>query len=134
MALDVGDRTIGIAVSDDLGWTAQPYCTIRRTQLARDLEEIGRIADEKRVSTLVVGLPLPMSGVPGARARRVKNFAAKLQKKVEIPVVFWDERFSTVAAQRVLIQADLSRAKRKKQVDKIAAAIILQGYLDSEKR
>jgi len=101
--------------------------------LIRDLEEVGRIAAEHRVSTVVVGLPLPMSGVPGSRVRRVRNFADKMEKMLQIPVVFWDERLSTLAAERVLIQADMSRAKRKKLVDKVAAAIILQGYLDSEK-
>ncbi len=134
MGLDVGDRTIGVALSDEMGWTAQPHTTVRRKQLALDLDRLRCIAEEGRVSTVVVGMPLPMSGIPGSRARRVKNFASGLEKSLGIPVVFWDERFSTVAAERVLIQANMSRAKRKKQVDKVAAAIILQGYLDSIQR
>jgi putative Holliday junction resolvase len=134
MGLDVGDRTIGVALSDELGWTAQPYTTLRRKQLSLDLDRLRHIAEEGRVSSVVVGMPLSMSGVPGSRARRVKNFASGLEKTLGIPIVFWDERLSTVAAQRVLLQAGLSREKRKNQVDKVAAAIILQGYLDSVQR
>jgi putative holliday junction resolvase len=131
MGLDVGDSTIGVALSDEMGWTAQPHTEIRRGQLKRDLEELRRIAAEYRVRAVVIGLPLPMSGIPGSRVRRVKTFASQLETTVRLPIVFWDERFTTVAAERMLIEADLSRAKRKKHVDKIAAAIILQGYLDS---
>jgi len=134
MGLDVGDRTIGVSVSDELGWTAQPSATLRRSQLDRDLASLRRIAEDSGVSAVVVGLPLPLSGVPGTRVRRVKAFAEALEKSLGLPVVFWDERLSTVAAERVLLQADLSRAKRKMQVDKVAAVIILQGYLDSVRR
>jgi putative holliday junction resolvase len=132
MGLDVGDRTVGIALSDELGWTAQPFQTLRRKRLQEDLETLGRIASEENVREVVVGMPLHMSGVEGRQARKVKSFAAGLEEKVSVPVVFWDERLSTAAAERILLEADLSRAKRRKQVDKVAAAIILQGYLDSK--
>ena len=131
MGLDVGEKTIGVAISDELGWTAQPLKTLRNKKRIQDLEKIKEIVEEYRISSIVVGLPLLMSGVEGSQARRVKAFASQLEKMVDVPVLFWDERFSTVAAERILIEADLSREKRKKQVDKIAAAIILQGYLDS---
>lgn len=134
MGLDVGDRTVGVALSDELGWTAQPLKTLRRRQRDRDLDLLRGLAEDAGVSAVVVGLPLSMSGVEGGRARRVKAFAAALETRLGVPVVFWDERLSTVAAERVLLEADLSRAKRKKQVDKVAAAIILQGYLDSIRR
>jgi putative Holliday junction resolvase len=133
MGLDVGDSTIGVALSDEMGWTAQPHTVLRRKPLKRDLEELRRIAEEYRVREVVIGLPLPMSGIPGSRVRRVKIFAGELEATLRLPIVFWDERLTTVAAERMLIQADLSRAKRKKQVDKIAAAMILQGYLDSRR-
>jgi len=134
MGLDVGDRTIGVALSDELGWTAQPLKTLRRRQRDRDLELLRGIAEDAGVSSVVVGLPLSMSGEAGGRVRRVKIFAAALEKSLGVPVVFWDERLSTVAAERALLEANLSRAKRKKQVDKVAAVIILQGYLDSIRR
>lgn len=133
MGLDVGDRTIGIALSDELGWTAQPFTTLRRRRLDVDLEALRRIAADSGVASVVVGLPLSMSGLHGTRAARVKTFAAELEKGLKIEVLFWDERLSTVAAERVLLQADLSRAERRRQVDKVAAAIILQGYLDSRR-
>jgi len=131
MGLDVGEKTIGIAISDELGLTAQPLRTLRRKNQAQDLESIQQIVEEYCISEIVVGLPLLMSGDAGSQVRRVKQFASPLEKMVPVPVVFWDERFSTVQAERILIEADLSRKKRKRQVDKIAAAIILQGYLDS---
>jgi len=134
MGLDVGDRTIGVALSDDMGWTAQPLTTLRRTRLDSDLDGLRRIASERGVSEVVVGMPLSMSGKEGIRARRVRLFAAELERTLGIHVIFWDERLSTVAAERVLLQADLRRQKRKEQVDKVAAAIILQGYLDSVRR
>jgi len=134
MGLDVGDRTIGIALSDEMGWTAQPFSTLRRKRLDLDLDRLRKIAADWGVSGMVVGMPLSMSGLAGSRARRVKAFASELERALEIQVVFWDERLSTVEAERVLLQADLSRSKRRKQVDKVAAAIILQGYLDSVRR
>ena len=133
MGLDVGERTVGIALSDELGWTAQPCKTLRRERLTKDLETLVGLVDQELVREVIVGIPLNMNGTEGPQARRVRAFAAALEEKVVVPVVFWDERWSTVAAERVLVEADLSRRKRKKQVDKVAAAIILQGYLDSRR-
>ena len=130
MGLDVGEKTIGIALSDELGLTAQPYRTLERKGDEEDLRVLRILLDERGISTVVVGLPKNMDGSMGRQARRVAAFAEKIEKALGVPVVHWDERLSTVAAERVLIQADLSRAKRKKHVDKLAAAVILQGYLD----
>jgi putative Holliday junction resolvase len=131
MGLDVGEKTIGIALSDELGLTAQPYQTLKRKGEERDLRAIRVLLEERGISRVVVGLPKNMDGSIGRQARRVAAFAAKVEKVLAIPVVYWDERLSTAAAERVLIDADMSRARRKKHVDKLAAALILQGYLDS---
>ena len=132
MGLDVGQKTIGIALSDELGLTAQPYQTLRRKGEAGDLRAIRKIVDEQGVSAVIVGLPKNMDGTIGGQARRVMAFAEKIEAAFDLPVVRQDERLSTVAAERILIQGDVSRAKRRKQVDKLAAAIILQSYLDSD--
>jgi len=132
MGLDVGEKTIGIALSDELGFTAQPFQTLKRLGDGEDLRAIRVLLEEREISMVVVGLPRNMDGSMGRQARRVAAFADKIETVLDIPVVHWDERLSTVAAERVLIQADLSRAKRKEHVDKLAAAIILQGYLDSD--
>ena len=132
MGLDVGEKTIGIALSDELGFTAQPYETLKRKGDDEDLRVLRTLLEEREISTVVVGLPKNMDGSIGRQARRVAAFAEKIETVLDVPVVHWDERLSTVAAERVLIQADLSRAKRKKHVDKLAAAVILQGYLDSD--
>lgn len=134
IGLDVGDKTIGVAVSDLLGFTAQGITTIRRKKLEMDLEELKKLINEYEVSTIVIGLPKNMNGTLGPRAEIVHEFAAQLQKNVTAEIVFWDERLSTVAASKVLIEADVSRKKRKQVIDKMAAVIILQGYLDSRKR
>lgn len=132
MGLDVGEKTIGIALSDELLFTAQPYQTLERKGDDEDLRVLRILMNEKGISTVVVGLPKNMDGSMGRQARKVAVFAEKIETALDVPVVHWDERLSTVAAERVLIQADLSRAKRKKHVDKLAAAVILQGYLDSD--
>jgi putative pre-16S rRNA nuclease len=134
MGLDVGDRTIGIALSDELGLTAQPFQTLKRKGDAEDLRAIRSIAAEHGVYEVVVGLPKNMDGTIGRQARRVMAFSEKIEAALRLPVAHQDERLSTVAAERVLLQADLTRAKRKKHVDKVAAVLILQGYLDSEDR
>ena len=131
MGLDVGEKTIGIALSDELGLTAQPYQTLKRQGEDQDLRAIRTILEERGIATVVVGLPMNMDGSTGRQARRVAAFAEKIEATLDVPVVYWDERLSTVAAERVLIQADVSRSKRKKLVDKLAASVILQGYLDS---
>ena len=132
LALDIGDKTIGVAASDLLGLTAQGVETIRRTSNKNDLARLGELVAEFEATTFVIGLPKNMDGTEGTRCESVKNFAAKLKAAFpNVNQIFWDERLSTVAATKNLIAADLSRKKRKKVIDKMAAVFILQGYLDS---
>lgn len=132
MGLDVGDRRIGIALSDPLGLTAQGHSTLHRKSNDQVLETICRLCDEYEVGKIVVGLPLNMNGSLGPRAQLVQEWAEQLGERSGLEIVFWDERLSTVSAQRVLLEADLSRKKRKGLVDKIAAVYILQGFLDRQ--
>jgi putative Holliday junction resolvase len=131
LGLDVGDKTIGVAISDPLGWTAQGITTIIRKSKKLDLEELNKICLEYSVESLVVGLPKNMNGTIGPQSEKVMKFCDFLTENLKLPIKLWDERLTTVAAHRVMIEADFSRAKRKKIVDKIAATYILQGYLDS---
>jgi putative Holliday junction resolvase len=130
MGLDVGTKTIGVAVSDEMGWTGQGIATIRRTNLRADLAELEKYLQQYAVAKIVVGVPRNMDGSIGSAAEQVYSFIERLRDKFTIPVDTWDERLSTVAAERVLLEADMSRGKRKKVIDKVAAALILQGYLD----
>lgn len=131
LGLDVGDQRIGVAVSDPLGWTAQGVDTITRTgNTKRDCNLIKDLINTYEVEIIVVGLPKNMNGTLGPQAEKIKEFAGNLQDYVGIPVVFWDERLSTVAAEKMLLSADVSRKKRKQVIDKMAASVILQGYLD----
>lgn len=132
LGLDVGTRTIGMAVSDDLGWTAQGLSTLARRGLAADLEALRAVAREWGVERVVVGLPRNMDGTLGPQATSVLEFAERLKEALGLPVVTWDERLSTVAAERTLIEADVSRKKRRAVVDMLAAVFILQGYLDRQ--
>lgn len=132
MGLDVGDKRLGVALSDELGLTAQPHKTLERKNTRQDFEQLRGIVKEYQVVAIVVGLPRNMNGTMGRQAGLVSDFAGKIEKDLGVPVILWDERLSTVAAERVLLDADVSRAKRKNRVDRIAAALILQGYLDSE--
>lgn len=132
MSLDIGDRTIGIAVSDLLGLTAQGVETIHRKTMEDDLKRLGELMAQYETHSLVSGLPKNMDGTEGERCQIVKEFMAKVKEAYpEVDVTFWDERLSTVAATRSLLEADVSRRKRKKVIDKMAAVFILQGYLDS---
>ncbi|MBS2028408.1 MAG: Holliday junction resolvase RuvX [Deltaproteobacteria bacterium] len=131
MGLDVGDKTVGVAVSDELGLTAQGVTTVERRSWAHDLAELKAIAEEYEVQKLVVGLPLNMDGSEGPRAQTSRAFAERASAALGIPFDLWDERLSTAEVQRLLISADVSRKKRKQVVDKLAAQVILQGYLDS---
>ncbi|MDP4177514.1 MAG: Holliday junction resolvase RuvX [Bacillota bacterium] len=131
IGLDVGDRTIGVAVSDPLGYTAQGITTIRRKSIENDLAELKDICDKYNADTLLVGLPKNMNGTLGPQSEKVMEFCEIVKEKIALPIKMWDERLTTVAAHRIMLEADLSRAKRKKIVDKIAATFILQGYLDS---
>ncbi|GMA99166.1 Holliday junction resolvase RuvX [Pelosinus sp. IPA-1] len=132
LALDVGDKTIGVAASDLLLLTAQGIEVIRRTSLEKDFIRLSEIVNEYEVETIVIGLPKNMNGTIGPRGESMQDFADKVAAQFpKIKVHLWDERLSTVGAQKALIAADVSRAKRKKVIDKMAAVFILQGYLDS---
>ena len=130
MSLDVGSRTIGIACSDALLMTAQGIETIRRTSLEKDFNRLQELISEYEVHELVVGMPKNMNGKKGERAEKHEEFVAKMKEVIDLPVTYWDERLSTVMAERQLIAADVSRKKRKSVIDKMAAVVILQGYLD----
>ena len=132
MSLDVGTKTIGIATSDLMWMIANGVETIRRTSVERDFTRIGELIKEHEVSTLVVGYPKNMNGSIGERAQICEAFAEELRNRFPTcKVVLWDERLSTVAAEKVLVDADMRRNKRKKIIDMMAAVVILQNYLDS---
>ncbi|TFE01071.1 Holliday junction resolvase RuvX [Jeotgalibacillus salarius] len=133
MGLDVGSKTIGVAVSDALGWTAQGIETVKIDEAAGQFgfKRIKELIDEHEVSKIVIGLPKNMNNSIGPRAEASQRYADMLGRRVEAEIIFWDERLSTMAAERVLLEADVSRSKRKKVIDKMAAVMILQGYLDS---
>ncbi|WP_245855775.1 Holliday junction resolvase RuvX [Paenibacillus rigui] len=132
MGLDYGDKTIGIAVSDELGWTAQSVEVIRRSTQERDLNRLRELISQYDVKELVVGLPKNMNNTIGPRGEICIAFAQSLHEILQMPVHLWDERLTTVSAQRTLIEADVSRKKRKQVIDKMAAALILQNYMDSK--
>jgi len=134
MGLDVGDKTIGVAVSDLLGLTAQGVTAIRRSDLGEDLQQLARLIEQYEVELVVLGLPKNMDGTIGPQGEKVLAFRDVLERELKIPTVLQDERWSTIEAERLLIHADLSRAKRKKVIDKMAASVILQSYLDSRAR
>lgn len=134
MGLDFGDKTIGVAISDALGLTAQSKGVIRRSNLNADLEELKKYISDYQVSEIVIGLPKNMNGTLGSRAEKTGQFVNFLKKRLDLPIKLWDERLSTVEAEKLLINADLSRAKRKVVIDQVAAAIILQSYLDARNR
>jgi len=131
LGLDVGTKRIGIAISDELGWTAQGIMTLHRSNGQSDLGEIREIAREYGVEKIVVGLPRNMNGSLGPQAEMTLGFVQELREILGVPVITWDERLSTVEASKMLIRADLSRKKRKQKVDMTAAILILQSYLDS---
>ncbi|MDQ0269554.1 Holliday junction resolvase RuvX [Cytobacillus purgationiresistens] len=134
MGLDVGSKTVGVALSDALGWTAQGLETIKINEEQKQFgfERIGELVKEYEVSKFVVGFPKNMNGTVGPRGEASKFYGKELEKRFGYPVVYWDERLTTMAAERVLLEADVSRKKRKKVIDKMAAVMILQGYLDSQ--
>ncbi|MGD9649936.1 MAG: Holliday junction resolvase RuvX [Dongiaceae bacterium] len=132
LGLDIGTKTIGIAVSDSRGKLASPVTTIHRQKLAKDIEALEKLIAEYKAEGLVLGLPLNMDGSEGPRCQSVRQFAKNIEPRIALPMVFWDERLSTSAVEREMIAADVSRAKRDKAIDKLAAAYILQGYLDAQ--
>jgi putative Holliday junction resolvase len=130
LGLDLGTKTIGVAVSDPDRKLAAPVITIARARFTSDAERLLKLAEERRVVGFVLGLPLNMDGSEGPRAQATRAFARNLAKLTSLPIGLWDERLSTAAVERVLIEADASRAKRKAVIDQHAAAYILQGALD----
>ncbi|HEX6595115.1 MAG TPA: Holliday junction resolvase RuvX [Bacillota bacterium] len=136
IGLDIGSKTIGVAVSDALGITAQGLTTIQwdENNLKSADEPIKKIIKQYDVQKAVIGLPKHMNGTIGERGEASKRYAAHLEKVHHIPTEFWDERLTTIAAERVLLEADMSRKKRRKVIDKMAAVMILQGYLDQSNK
>jgi len=130
MGLDLGTKTIGLALSDITRTIATPFQTIRREKFITDIEILLQLAKEHDVSALVIGLPFNLDGSEGPRAQATRAFARNLGQHTELPLVFWDERLSTVAVERTLLEADASRKRRAEVIDKMAAAYILQGALD----
>lgn len=130
LGLDVGDKTIGVAVSDLLQITAQGVTTIRRIGRKKDLAELEKIIDEYDVKKVVIGMPKNMNGSIGPQGEKVMKFAEQIRNKFDIDIIYIDERLTTVSAERVLIEADVRREKRKDLIDKVAATYILQFYLD----
>ncbi len=131
MGLDVADSTIGVAISDALGWTAQGLTTIWRKNIRRDLNCLRRLIHEYDIKEVVVGIPLKMNGKLDAQTRKILRFVKLLKNTFHIPVNTWDERFSTVAASKALELGKVKKKKKAALIDKVAAVIILQGYLDN---
>lgn len=130
IGLDVGTKTIGVAVSDIMGWTAQGITTVKRSDPDSDVIEIKKLIEEFEAEQVMIGLPLNMNGSAGPSVDMVRQFGDQLEAEISIPIVYRDERMSTIAAERYLLEGDVSRKKRKKVIDKMAAVFVLQGYLD----
>lgn len=132
LALDYGTKRIGVALSDELGWTAQPLETFDRRTMDQDIAHIATLVRSHEVARVILGLPLQLDGKAGPAVEGMRGFAAKLEAGLPVPLVLWDERMTTKAAEDLLIAADVSRKKRKGAVDRIAAAILLQSYLAAQ--
>ena len=130
LGLDVGSKTVGLALSDVTRSVATPYGTVRRTKFTEDAKAILEAIEKNQVGALVIGLPLNLDGTEGPRAQSTRAFARNLAARVEPPIAFWDERLSTAAVERHLLEADASRKRRAEVIDRMAAAYILQGALD----
>ena len=130
LGLDLGTKTIGVAISDPTRTIATSLCTIKRKKFVDDLNEILRINFSYSFNGIVLGLPINMNGTEGPRCQSTRAFASKLSPKMNLPVYLWDERLSTIAAERILIASDISRKSRSQVIDKVAACYILQGCLD----
>ena len=133
MGLDIGDKTIGVSVSDLMGLTAQGVKTVKRVGKKKDIEELKAIIKERQVTKIVSGLPKNMNGTLGPQGEKVIKFCELLEQETGIKIEYWDERLSTVAAERTLIQGNVRRENRKGVIDMVAAVIILQGYLDRQR-
>jgi len=134
LGLDIGEKTIGLAASDGTRLIATPIETIRRKTWSDDLKRLRTVIAERHVAGLVAGLPINMDGSEGPRAQATRQIARNILKVVDLPFLLWDERLSTQAVERAMLEADLSRAKRGQRVDQLAAAYILQGVLDALRR
>ncbi|MGV6848873.1 MAG: Holliday junction resolvase RuvX [Marinibacterium sp.] len=128
--LDLGDKTIGVAVSDTFRGTSTPLITIRRRKFTADADALLTLLDERDIRGIVLGLPRNMDGSEGPRCQSTRAFARNLTARTDLPITFWDERLSTVAAERALLEADTSRKRRAEVIDHVAAGYILQGLLD----
>ena len=134
LALDYGTKRVGVALSDELRWTAQPLETFERRTIDRDVAHIAALVQEHAVGEVVLGFPLQLDGREGPAIQAMRNFAVHLERGLPVPLVLWDERLTTKAAEDLLIAADVSRKKRKGAVDRVAAAILLQSYLASREQ
>ncbi len=132
LALDYGSKRMGVALSDELGWTAQPLETFERRTLSWDLAHIQQLVQSHEVGQVLIGLPLRLNGEEGPAVQAVRRFIDQLGPALSVPIITWDERMTTCAAEDLLIAADVSRKKRKGVVDRVAAAILLQGYLEAQ--
>ena len=130
LGLDLGTKTIGLALSDISRTVASPLGTIARTKFTKDMNKLMEFIEEHEISALIIGIPLNMDGSEGPRAQATRAFAGNLAKHTDMPIALWDERLSTVAVERTLLEADASRKRRGEVIDKMAAAFILQGALD----
>ena len=128
--LDLGDKTIGVAISDLRRQVATPVTIIRREKFTLDAQRLLELLSARLVTGIVLGLPLNMDGSAGPRVQSTQAFARNLEKLTQLPITYWDERLSTVAAERALLEADASRKRRKEVIDQVAAGYILQGFLD----
>jgi len=134
IGLDVGDKTIGVAVSDELGFGAHPVTVIRRTDSVRkDIGKVRELTEQYNVERIVVGIPIMLSGTTGVQAEKVLAFIEEIRKRIRIPIETWDERLTTSEVERMLIETGHRREKRKEIIDKHAAAVILQSYMDRQK-
>ncbi len=130
IGFDLGTKTIGLAVSDTSRTVATPFQTLRRTKFGKDAEALVKILNERRIGGIILGLPINMDGSEGARCQSTRAFARNLAPLCNLPITFWDERLSTVAAERALLEADTSRKRRAEVIDHVAASYILQGALN----
>jgi putative Holliday junction resolvase len=130
LGLDIGDKRIGMAVSDEIGITAQPLGTLTRSRLETDIATLIRTARENEVAAIVAGMPVKLDGSPSPQTRKVESFVAELRKHSDVPVHTWDERFTTTSAEASLIEANMRRKSRRAVIDTVAAQIMLQHYLD----
>jgi len=134
-ALDIGEKTIGVALSDETASIALPFGTVRRTESEKkDLAAVASLIAEQGVSKVVIGLPIMLRGEEAVQAEKVKSFAEKLARRINVPIVFWDERLTTVEAEKALAESGFSKKRRKEVIDSVAAALVLSSYLEASRK